>query len=770
MHLLVILLCAAFAGSIGAACLPRHQSARAGAALAAVLGAGYATLAWNRLEPAVVTPFWQVPTLDVHGGLRLDGLSVLFALLITGIGCLILLYAGQYLKGDARLRRLVVMLLLFMASMLGAVTADDVVLLFVFWELTSLTSFFLVGYDHEQASARKAALQALLVTAGGGLALLAGLILLAVAAGTSSLSGILAARQAVLAHPAAVPAMLLIILGCFTKSAQVPFHFWLPNAMAAPTPVSAYLHSATMVKLGIYLLARFSPLYGGVALWHDLLTLFGIATALTATVLSLRVTDLKQILAYTTVAALGVLTMLLGIGTDEAIVAAIAFLIVHAFYKAGLFLVAGIVDHGTGVRDASRLRGLGGAMPLTAIAACMAALSMSGLPPFLGFVAKELVYESVLADGPFVTVVAAGTFLVNVGTVAIAALLAIRLFFGARLPTPQPPHDPGPAMLAGPLLLAVLGVASSLLLAWTGERWIEPAAAAVIGAPSGLELSLWHGLTPVLALSAVTIACGFGVYLAWPRVRPWLQSRRAIDRAGPSRGYEAALAGLTLGAQHTTRLVQHGSLRGYLRMLFLAAAASLLVTLVMRGGLAAPDFGLNVLDIRYLAFVGVIAGALAAALAPTAFGAVIAAGLLGFSAAVIFLLFGAPDVSFTQFSVETLMVVILATTLTRLPLPQRDTRTRRQKSVDVGIALASGVAVTATLLAILAAPLDTRLSRWFGEQSLLAAHGHNVVNVILVDFRALDTLGEITVLAIAAFAVHALLRAGRPAPANRNQA
>lgn len=749
----------ALAGGVLLAFVPQRATHWLASALAALLFAGYAVLAAGQGQSPLHSELWAVPSLGVTGGLALDGLGLLFCLLITGIGALVFLYAGQYLKGDPRLRRLMVMLVLFMMSMLGAVSADDVIVLFIFWELTSLTSFFLVGYDHESAQARKAALQALLVTAGGGLALLAGLILLAMAAGTTSLSGILASPAAVLAHPNATPAMLLIILGCFTKSAQLPFHFWLPNAMAAPTPVSAYLHSATMVKLGIYLLARMSPLYAGVALWHDILVFFGIATALTGTVLSLRATDLKRILAYTTVAALGMLTMLLGIGTPQAMVAAMAFLLVHAFYKAALFLMAGIVDHETGLRDASLLRGLGRSMPLTALAAALATLSMAGIPPFLGFVAKELIYETVTAGERFLAIVVVGTFLVNAGTIAVAALMSIRLFAGKPTPTPQHPHDPPATMLAGPIVLSVLGLVSSIALATTHERWIEPAAAAALGDASGMTLALWHGFTPILLLSIVTVACGLGLFLAWPQLGKGLRSLHAIDRYGPSRAYDLALAGFISMSGRITRFFQHGSLRGYLRLLFGVTASVLLLTLLLRDGFRVPTFELDIVDIRYLTFLGLIVGALAAAAASTTFAAVIAAGLVGFSSALVFLLFGAPDVSFTQFSVETLMVVILATTLSRVPLAQRDRRSKRQKTTDAGIGIAVGASITAMLLAVLAAPLDTRLSDWFGEHSLLAAHGQNVVNVILVDFRALDTLGEITVLAIAAFAVHSLLRA-----------
>ncbi|HZF75259.1 MAG TPA: hydrogen gas-evolving membrane-bound hydrogenase subunit E [Acetobacteraceae bacterium] len=736
------------------------------AALAGCGMGGLAFLAYALVLPAVAagpvaSGFWAVPSLGVTGGLRLDGLSLLFALLITGIGALVLLYAGRYLQGDPRLGRLVVLLLLFMAAMLGAVTADDVVTLFVFWELTSLASFFLVAYDHEKPGARKAALQALLVTGGGGLALLAGLILVAMAAGTTSLTGIIAAREAVLAHPAAVPAMLLIVLGCFTKSAQFPFHFWLPNAMAAPTPVSAYLHSATMVKLGVYLLARLNPVYGTEGLWQDLLAGVGLLTAATGAVLALRETDLKRVLAYTTVTALGTLTMLIGVAPELSATAAVTFLLVHALYKAALFLIAGIVDHETGTRDASALGGLRAAMPWTATAAVLAAFSMAGLPPFVGFVAKEIVYEAKIAsDGGAGPVVIVG-FLVNAAGVAIAGLLSWRLFFGSPRPTPRVPHDPPLAMLAGPFLLASLGLLAGAAPSFLGDWLLDGAAGAVLGHPPEVQLKLWHGFTPVLALSLATVALGMLILRLWPRLLPRLRATERLDRIGPGHGYERAMAGLIAWAEGTTRAVQHGDLRGYMRILLLVVALGPLAVLVARGGLALPE-GAG-LDPRAPAFGLIALGALATALARSTFAAVLAMGLVGFGTAIVFLTFGAPDVALTQFTVEVLLVVILATVLARLPLRERDRRSRRQRAGDAAVALVAGSSVTALLLAVLASPFDPRLGVWFGENSVPGGHGQNVVNVILVDFRALDTLGEIAVLAIAAFAVIALLRgAARP--------
>jgi len=757
--ILILPILAGLVGALAASRLGSAAATRLGAAIAAIAFASFASLAGPVLDQGAVTSaFWGVPALGIEGGLRLDALGLVFALLISGIGFFIFLYAERYLAGDPRLKRLSVILILFMTAMLGAVTADDVIVLFVFWEVTSLTSFFLVGYDHEKPGVRKAALQALLVTAGGGLVLLAGLILLAGAAGTASVSGIIAARDQVLASDTAMAAMLLLIIGCFTKSAQIPFHFWLPNAMAAPTPVSAYLHSATMVKLGIYLLARFNPLFQDEAPWQAILTWAGLATGVMAGILALRETDLKRILAYTTLTALGTLTMLIGLALQLSLTAAITFLVAHAFYKAALFMAAGIIDHETGTRDIRALGGLRRTMPKTALAVGLACLSMAGLPPLIGFLGKELIYEALLTGDGLSPVLIAGAIFVNAANVAVAGLLGYRVFFGAEKPTPARPHDPPFGMLAGPAVLALLGLASGLAAGPFGLWVAGPAAGAMLGGPLSAELALWHGFNLVLGLSGLTLASGIALYLLWPKLQPGLAGIGAIDRYGADRGYHKGLAATLRGAEWTTLMIQHGDLRGYLRSLFLVLGVGLLAVLLLRDGFALPVFDRDSVDLRALAFLMLVGGALATVLAKSLFTAVVASGLVGFAAALIFLFFGAPDVALTQFAVETLLVAILAFALTRLSISTRDDRRGRDRLKDGAIALACGGAVTALLLAVLASPLDTRLSDWFGQASLAEAYGRNVVNVILVDFRALDTLGEITVLAIAALAVLALLR------------
>jgi multicomponent Na+:H+ antiporter subunit A len=511
-----------------------------------------------------------------------------------------------------------------------------------------------------------------------------------------------------------------------------------------------------MVKLGIYLLARMNPVYQHEALWQELLSTAGLLTAAIGALYALRESDLKRVLAWTTVTALGTLTLLIGLAPALSATAAVTFLLVHALYKAALFLVAGIVDHETGTRDAAALGGLRHAMPLTAVAAVLAALSMAGLPPFVGFVAKEIIYEAKLATGGAAGLFATIGFLVNAAMVAVAGLLSWRLFFGPLHPTPHAPHDPPKSMLAGPILLAALGLIAGAAPSLIGASLVDGAVAAILGAPAAVPLKLWHGFTPVLALSVATVALGLALLLAWGRLMPRLKRTASLDRVDTVRLYDRALVGLVSTAERTTQRVQHGSLRGYMQVLLLVAAIGPLAVLVARGGVDLPQA--TTLDLRALAFLPIALGAIAAVVARGIFAAVMATGLVGFGTALVFLTFGAPDVALTQFTVEVLLVVILTTVLIRLPLRERDIRTRRQRATDAAVAGALGLSVALVLLAVLAAPFDPRLGDWFGAESVPGGHGRNVVNVILVDFRALDTLGEIAVLAIAAFSVIALLR------------
>lgn len=726
------------------------------AAVPALLFAGFARfLPSIGAGGSVVEVHPWVPSLGITAAFKVDGLSLLLALLITGIGTLVFLYASHYLKGRERLPRFYATLTLFMGAMIGAVLADDLVLLIVFWELTSLTSFLLIGTTPEDAESRRGAQQGLLVTVAGGLALLAATILLGAIAGTYSISGMLDQRAAIAAHPAAPAIIVLLALGAFAKSAQAPFHSWLANAMVAPTPVSAFLHSATMVKLGVYLLARFNPLFEGDALWIALLTGVGGVTMVAGSVLALRETDLKRVLAYSTVVSLGTLVMLIGLPGAVSATAVAAFLLGHALYKACLFLVAGIVDHETGTRDSSRLGGLRHVMPVTAAAAALGALSMAGLPPFLGFAGKELVYETGLGAAWWWIVIGIA-LAANGAMVVVAAIVAVRCFMGPRVATPVAPHDPGFAMLAGPLLLALLGLVFGVAPWLVGDALVGPAAAAIFGRPVDSGLSLWHGFTPMLALSVLTLAIGVGAYLRWEALRTALAGIGRIDAWGPDRAYDALLRGLQRVAVWQTDVIQSGSLRVYVGQIFIAVAIGGLSGLFLLGGFSAPSVvAFHVADAALVLLL--IAATLALLTARGFVSGIVAAGVVGLAVALVFLLNGAPDLAFTQFSVEALAIVILLAIIGRLPFRSWDRRAPSERVRDGAIAAALGLSATLVMLSVLALPFDARLSDFFRAASVPEAHGRNLVNVIIVDFRALDTLGEIAVLGLAAVAASAVI-------------
>lgn len=708
-----------------------------------------------------------IPSLGIEAAFRLDGLSLTFALLISGIGSAVFLYASAYLRGAPRLARFYVALTLFMASMLGAVLADDLVLLVVFWELTSLTSFLLIGYSPEEAASRRSAQQGFLVTVAGGLAMLAGVILLGSVAGTFSITEILDRGEIIAAHPLAPTIIALIAAGAFAKSAQAPLHSWLANAMVAPTPVSAYLHSATMVKLGVYLLARLDPVFSDHALWIALLTGFGAATMLTGSVLAMRETDLKRVLAYSTIVSLGTLTMLIGIPGELAAVTVVTFLIVHALYKACLFLVAGIIDHETGTRDSSALGGMRHFMPVTAAIALLGGLSMAGLPPFIGFAAKELVYETGLAASAGWVLVAAA-LLANAAMVVVAGVVAVRCFSGDLTATPRTPHDPGFAMLAGPIVLATLGLLFGLAPWLVGDGLIVPAASAIAGEPLEYSLSLWHGFTPMLGLSVLTLALGIFAYLRWDRLRPTLSGIRQIDLWGPDRAYDRLMGGLQRLALWQTGLIQPGSLRSYVARTLLIMSLAALVTLLLRRGLELPSFTDSLAPDLAIAVLLVVSS-LAVARARNFITGIVAAGMVGFVVALLFLFQGAPDLAFTQFSVEALAIIIMLAIVGYMPFRERDSRVPGERLRDALVASVVGATASLILLAVLAQPFDARLSDWFRVASVPEAHGRNLVNVILVDFRALDTMGEITVLGLAAVAAAAVLAGLRRATAEKRK-
>ncbi|WFE92148.1 putative monovalent cation/H+ antiporter subunit A [Roseibium porphyridii] len=699
------------------------------------------------------------PSYGVNFSVYVDGLSTLFALLISGIGTFIILYAGGYLKGHPQQGRFFSFLFMFMGAMLGLVLCNNLISLFIFWELTSITSFLLIGFDHLRAASRRAAVQALVVTGGGGLVLLAGFIVIINATGEIEMSVLLSSPDLIKDSGLYVPIFLLVLGGAFTKSAQFPFHFWLPNAMEAPTPVSAYLHSATMVKAGVYLLMRVHPLLGDTALWTTVLPLFGGITLLVGTILAVRMTDLKLMLAYTTVASLGLLVMLTGTSHEKALEGAVLYLLAHSLFKGALFMVAGTIDHEAGTRDITKLGGLRSAMPITFVAACLAALSMAGLPPFIGFIAKEVLYYGTwgwLELGLPITVTAV---IGNSLMLVIAAAVAIKPFFGPKVDTPKHAHE-GPVLLfAGPVFLSVTGLGLALIAHTTGVLFVGPTLSSLLGEFKSIDLHLWPTkINAPLILSVITIGLGIALFTQLDRLRAIIAGILAAIGWGPDKGFDQFVSGVVGFSAWITRHLQTGKMHTYMMLTFGFTALAVLLPGFLTNSLPAmpkmPEYRFYEWGIFFIAILGLIA----VLIAKTRLTAIVSLGIQGFAVALIFMMFGAPDLSFTQFMVETLSVVILALVMTRLNLSPRDHRTAPAALGTGVIAAAVGLGLTLTLLAITQQPFDSRLSEFFTEYSRSIAHGRNIVNVILVDFRGVDTLGEIAVVVLAGLCVLALIR------------
>lgn len=734
--------------------LPRH-----GGTLLALWPAALFIWLLSQLAGVTQAPLSQshawIPALGLSFSFYLDGLALLMALLISGIGALIVLYAGSYMRGHPGQARLLSLLLAFMASMLGLVTSGNLLLMFVFWELTSIISYLLIGFNHEDEGARRSALQGLFVTFAGGLVLMTGLIIIGSLAGSFEWAGILAAADTIQASPLYPLALTLLVIGAFTKSAQFPFHFWLPNAMAAPTPVSAYLHSATMVKAGVFLLARTHPVMGGTDLWTTLLGTAGAATLILGIWMAMRSTGVKRVLAYSTVMALGTLTMLLGVGSEKAIVAAMAFLFAHSLYKGALFMVAGILDKQAGVKDLTQARGLFRAMPVTAAVAGLAALSLAGVLPMFGFVAKEKLFLSIFDAGMawLTPVVAIGAVL----TVGVGALVGIQPWYGETTESPRPASDPGPTLLAGPMILATLGILFGIFTPQVDQYLLTPAAAAVSGQAVEPMLALWHGLNLALAMSIASLALGLLLYRWRSHFRHATRFSDAFAARGPEYLYHRLMAFIPRLAHWQTRVLQTGYLRHYLLVTLLCVV--LPTWLLLSRHWHTLDLSLDFTDLRIheaLVMAIMSASAILAATTRSRLGALAALGAVGFTVALVFVMFSAADPGITQVLVETLTVIMLVLVLFRLPgfLKLSGTGMRLR---DAAVAIATGATFTMLLLVAGSQQLHDSISAWHIAESVPAGYGRNIVNVILVDFRALDTLGEIFVLALAAIGVLAMI-------------
>ncbi len=687
----------------------------------------------------------------------LDGLSLLFALLVCVAGTLVFIYAGRYLYGHPLLGRYFAYKLVFMASMIGLVLADNLILLFIFWEITSVSSYLLIGFSHELEGTRQAARQALLVTALGGVALLAGFILLNVAGGSFELTTLFHQGHVIKSHSLATAILVLIVIGAFTKSAQFPFHFWLPSAMVAPAPVSAFLHSATMVKAGIYLLARFNPFLGGTDAWHYLLTIAGAVTGVVGVFLALADRDAKKLLAYTTVSALGIMVFMLGLSTTLAANAAIVFLLVHALYKGALFLGFGAVDHATGTRDVTVLGGLYRYMPVMTVIAVIACLSMAGMPPLIGFIGKELVYEAKMQAPQVGLLLSIAGMLTAVLIVTVATILGLKVFFGKARPMPYEPMEPPFEMLLGPAVFSILGLLFGIFPSIIADSLVGPAVDAIRAEETTVKLALWHGLNPVFMLSIGTIIAGLLIYCLRRWTVPAVRWVCETLRFGPEYLYYRSMDALTLISDVQTRLLQNGRLRYYASIIFVTAFGLIGFMLFRNTTWFTPPPVANIPFYAAAVALFILGAGLFAIITSSRLAAAMALGAVGYGIALIYVIYSAPDLAITQILVETLTVIIFVLVVYRLPrfLKMSSTPARIRDAV---ISLGAGAVVTALVWKAGLVQIHTPISSYFLDNSLLKAYGQNVVNTILVDFRALDTFGEITVLAVAAFGVYALLK------------
>ncbi|MCL4464516.1 MAG: DUF4040 domain-containing protein [Chloroflexi bacterium] len=710
--------------------------------------------------------FWSVswvPDLGVNASFLVDGVSLMFALIIAGIGLLIFLYSIYYFDGEENHGRFYALMLLFMGSMLGTVLSSNLLFLFLFWELTSLSSFFLIGFWPEREESRSAATQALLVTALGGLAMLTGFILLYLVSGTFELAELGDKSEQIQASPLYLPILLLVLAGAFSKSAQFPFHFWLPNAMVAPTPVSAYLHSAAMVKAGIFLIARFYPFLSGTQEWFYLVAGAGLVTMLWGGYQAMRQMELKALLAYSTISQLGLIVAGFGLGTEAGVVAATFQIINHAVFKSALFMIAGIVHHVTGAREINKLGGLARRTPLTAIVAAVAVLSLAGVPPLGGFLSKELFLEATgevagAVSLPWVLPLAAtlGAIL----TVVYSLKFYVGTFHGPAGETNGDVTDPSRRFLFAPAFLAATCLFIGIVPVVISEAVLMPASATILGHAVDLDIQLWNGISLPLLMSVVAITVGI---LGYRKVRHALWSEEmAPFRVGPEQVYQACFTFLTEGTSRIFYRLQSGYLRRYLLVIVCIPVVLATSTFFAKVTLEPLNLDLGSLQpYDYAIAIFFVAATLATAVQEDRLGAILAMGVVGSLASLTYVLYSAPDLALTQLLIEVLSVVLFALVFVYM-LPFSKAQVRKAfVARDVVIAGAVGVLVTTLMLTITSYPAYSSIRDFYVQASETLAGGKNVVNVIIVDFRGYDTMGEIVVLSISAIALFSLVKFGK---------
>lgn len=737
-------------------------------------------------EPIINTISWM-PSFGVDITLILDGLSLIFVLLITGMGALVVLYSIYYLdKQTEGIGRFYVYLLMFMGAMLGVVLSDNLIVLYGFWELTSISSFLLIAFWYGRERSGYGAVKSMLITVFGGLAMFAGFNLLYVMTGTYSIREITALAGTLTDNAMFIPAMLLILLGAFTKSAQFPFHIWLPDAMEAPTPVSAYLHSATMVKAGIYLVARLTPVFAGQSEWFWLVSATGLLTLIYGSFKAIRQTDLKALLAYSTISQLGLIMSLLGLGSAAgffagkqdaafytmATAAALFHLINHAVFKGSLFMVVGIIDHETGTRDLRKLGGLMSLMPVTFSVALMGAFSMAGLPPFSGFLSKEMFFTSVLNIREF-DILNAGFWLQLFPVVAwiasvftfVYSMILVFKTFGGKLQKDKldkVPHEAPLGLLLSPVILVSLTLVFAFFPKLVSDTLIEPAMASIhtglLAPEESHEVSIhfWHGWTPEIFMTLGVIAAGLLLYKGYTRLR--VLDREARGRNTLNRVYDASLKLLEQGSRRITNAYMTGSNRHYLLYIFSFIIVCLLAVLLREPGIR---FGMEQyadLSFYELAVIAVmLMAAFAVPFAKSRVNAILFTGGVGYMVTLLFVLFRAPDLALTQMIIETVSVILFLLCFKYLPKLKQQKERVSFKLPNLIIALGVGITVTLVALAAMGSSPFQPISEFFLKESYNLAGGKNVVNVILVDFRGFDTLFEIMVLGIASLGIYGLI-------------